>query len=469
MNHKRRMPDKRKKSLNQFFQYCIIMLFMVLLLKTENVLGCNVREVDLWIGMTEAGALTHNTADVYKSPGYEFGWHIEWEADEPDSEDFVGELFIDQRTIVDFEVDAEDRSYSGTAFIPSNMTPGSKSVRVRLWRDNGEEDNSVETQVANLHIITLPIVNPTGDPTDSEEAEEGVNEFTFDDSEDGYCYIKCEVGLDPAYTEWAEDNVVWYIDPEIESSDIKWGDYRQGTFTEADNKGTTVWIQFSGLPASNSEFGPHTILMGVTGIDIWESDIEIFYLKTETNHPSDESNSYWPNWMYYWMQTVTPLGDPAPTFSHGTYNFYSWEYNVISLSDDCALEYNEPYATNNPLKGIDLFAWRVRHESQHYVDATAFWDHDLEDYLTYHLGFFGADDDYDGDYLPNQFEDENLNQAFNVGELYDWADDNTYETPGIVDDSEDWDCRRNKDVVGNHALDWANPGMQHDQNDEYDN
>ena len=81
----------------------------------------------------------------------------------------------------------------------------------------------------------------------------------------------------------------------------------------------------------------------------------------------------------------------------------------------------------------------------------------------------GPDDDYDGDYLPNQFEDENLNQAFNVGELYDWADNNTYETPGVADDDEDWNYRRNKDVVGDHSKDWGYPGFNHKNNDNYNN
>jgi hypothetical protein len=37
----------------------------------------------------------------------------------------------------------------------------------------------------------------------------------------------------------------------------------------------------------------------------------------------------------------------------------------------------------------------------------------------------------------------------------------------IKNDNEDWDCQRNKDIVGDHGADWGDPGFNHKDNDNY--
>jgi hypothetical protein len=336
-------------------------------------------------------------------------------------------------------------------------------------------DNYLVTE-QTITVVKVEMINPTGDPTNSSEAQENVNEFTFNSSSTGHCYIKCEAQLTPdnAQTqEWAESNVVWYIDPGLATSTIKWGYYSvdEEVFVEGDNKGMIVWIEYSGLPKSNSEFVLHTIYMAITGAGIPESDIEVFYNKNATNHPSDASNSNWPNWMYYWLQTVTPLGDPYPSFHYGVSTYFDPGTTDIYLSSLDAIEYDAPYGTNNTLKGIDNFAWTVRHESQHYQDWIDFWSNNITNWNS-HLGGTGPSDDKDGDRIPNQTEDVNLNGTYDSGDLYDFNDLNT-PTPGrpsiIHDDFQDWDCQRNKNIKGDHSLDWGSPGMKHYQNDVYDN
>lgn len=38
----------------------------------------------------------------------------------------------------------------------------------------------------------------------------------------------------------------------------------------------------------------------------------------------------------------------------------------------------------------------------------------------------------------------------------------------IINDFEDWNCKRNKNVKGDHSKDWGDPGMQHKTKDKYD-
>lgn len=78
--------------------------------------------------------------------------------------------------------------------------------------------------------------------------------------------------------------------------------------------------------------------------------------------------------------------------------------------------------------------------------------------------------DKDEDHLPNNQEDG----FFGTGSdgIYDWQQKNTERTgrhEDITDDEEDYNCLKHRGVEGDHQQDWADPGMQHDQNDEYEN
>jgi hypothetical protein len=52
------------------------------------------------------------------------------------------------------------------------------------------------------------------------------------------------------------------------------------------------------------------------------------------------------------------------------------------------------------------------------------------------------------------------------------SDDYNTPTKGrpakIDNDWEDWNCKRNKDIKGDHSKDWSDPGMQQKTEDKYD-
>ena len=353
-------------------------------------------------------------------------------------------------------------SYSDMVLVYNFPEVGTYTLTAKAGEDDPGKD-------VDIMAFDVSIINPNGNPQTSEGANE-TNERYFDSSSTGILTVECVAYPNPTSTgllNYLNDNKVrWTITP-ISGSTLTWNNSWPGDNTKGE--GLSCTATFTGLPSSNDSFGLKEVKMEVltdgVSVDITKTtNIEVFYSKTATNHPSDASNSNWPNWMYYWMQTVTPLGDPTPTFGYGTVNAYIWEWNEISLADNSATYYDAPYGTHNTLTGIDLFAWRVRHESQHYVDATAFWDHDVENWIS-HWELSSEDDDYDKDYIPNGIEINDLYETYG----YDWTDDNTHETPGVADDNEDWDCQRNKDVVGDHSKDWGKPGFNHRDNDNYNN
>jgi hypothetical protein len=257
----------------------------------------------------------------------------------------------------------------------------------------------------------------------------------------------------------------------IGNSTFAWDGANPGGKATVSGDFITATATYTGLPQNNTDFGLKNARVKFGGNNAGEAKFEVFFPRDATNHPSSSANATWPNWMFYWLQTVTPLGSPAPTFKFGASSFFTPGTTEITLSSGDIGSYTAPYATNNPVQGIDNFAWTVIHESQHYKDWVDLWSNNYSDWLNNRKGNGGPSDDKDGDRIPNNKEDANLNGTYDGGDLYDWTNYNT-PTAGrpsaIINDFEDWDCKRNTNAKGDHAKDWANPGMQHKTLDKYD-
>jgi len=73
------------------------------------------------------------------------------------------------------------------------------------------------------------------------------------------------------------------------------------------------------------------------------------------------------------------------------------------------------------------------------------------------------------DYLPNSIEDVDLSKSYNNGDLYDWNNFRTGNPPiEILNDAEDYTCKRHTGVKGDHSKDWGNPEMNHKTVGKYD-
>ncbi len=380
----------------------------------------------------------------------------------------------------------------------SGAVPGKIEFQATTKKKAGYKQPS---NIVEVTVLEIELLNPSGDPTKSAEAADGVNEFTFDSSTTGYCYIKCEASLNPDTSEpqaWAQKNLVWSITPGISGSTLKWGDYDGTTFTEKDNKGKLVWARFAGLPANHDQFGNKTVKLTSCTTTELTTPIQIFYNKTATNHPGGQAGS--PNWFHYWSQATEPqlLGTPKPTWKYEAAGdpYFDPGSTEIVLTDRIETPYSAPLGTHNPLQGIDLFAYAAVHESGHYDIWVSYWGNSVATWnAAKGPGKTGAGEDWDEDDLRNDVEDTNMNGYWDLDadnpptgdfpgpgdvdtdgdgdldplETWNWKAFITMPKPDprLSNDS-DWKiCEENKNVTGDHMKDWADHGMQHHTNDTW--
>jgi hypothetical protein len=115
------------------------------------------------------------------------------------------------------------------------------------------------------------------------------------------------------------------------------------------------------------------------------------------------------------------------------------------------------------LCGIDLFTHTAVHESQHFAWFCEWWNNS-QPYWVERRGYYGSQDDKDGDGLPNWVEDENLNEQWDNGEVFDWNGERTSTCPWsdkVVPNDEEWkNYRDHASVTGApyYAKDWSFPG-----------
>jgi hypothetical protein len=130
---------------------------------------------------------------------------------------------------------------------------------------------------------------------------------------------------------------------------------------------------YTGLPANNSDFGVKAAhLSGGPGSGVF-AFFEVFYLKTETNHQI--AGPYLgptpPNWYVYWGQTSAGVSGGTMYYNGPIGSHYHFPgTNRILLGDDASK--SQLAAWGSP-KGIDCYAWAVRHELKHHHQLTGFW------------------------------------------------------------------------------------------------
>ena len=332
----------------------------------------------------------------------------------------------------------------------------------------GTSSKSITVKAFKLTLVTPQSGgDPVNHPVDSGD---GQNEFTYNTASSGVLTIGMKATVEPSGVASAIASRTTFSVDEISGSTKSWGSGNWNGAAYASGDTLMCWVWFTNLPSSNAAFGAKTAKLKYDGNDVDSVPYEVFYMKNEKNHPRDATNSDWPNWMYYWLQTVTPQGPSGIHWYYAASTYATIGTNDIRLSDGDSVTYGAPYGIHNPLEGIDNFAWKVTHESQHYADYWTCWNNDVARWDNAN-GKDGPDDDKDRDKIPNRLEDVNLNGVYDAGDLYDWQVKNT-PTLGrpvvIVNDFEDWNCQRNKGATGDHSKDWAAPGMQHGTLNKYD-
>ena len=354
---------------------------------------------------------------------------------------------------------------SGITFDPATLPPGAYTVHAQ----SAAHPECLDTCTVN--VLKIDMVTPAGDPVNAAvQSGDGQNEFTYSTASPGVLTMNLKAQVTPSGVAGLITDKVHFTVDSIIGSTMAWDAANPGGKPTASGDYLLATVTFTGLPADNMSFGGKLAAVYCDSSKQDEEPYEVFFPKAGDNHPYDMSNFNWPNWMYYWLQTVTPLGSPAPSFEYGADTVFTPGTTRIRLSSGDASSYTAPYGLNNLLKGIDNFGWTVTHESQHYKDWCDLWSNNYTDWLNNRRWNTNPGDDKDADRIPNGTEDVDLNGTYNTGDLYDWE---VYNTPtigrpaAIHNDFEDWNCQRHKDAKGDHSKDWGDPGMQHMTKDVY--
>ena len=328
---------------------------------------------------------------------------------------------------------------------------------------------------------SLRLVTPHGDPrTAPVDSGRGQNEYTFSAATPGVLTINFEARATPSspgIVQHIKDRVAFSVEA-ITGSTMHWDDANSNGRALVRGEKLVATATFTGLPVNIDDFGKKKVRLLLDGNTIEKTNIEVFFPRDEKNHPRGQPNS--PNWFYYYLQTVAKLG-PKPNIKYpaagtpqaGHSSHFDPNADEICIDDGSIKAYTPPYGTIGTLYGIDTFAWCVTHETQHYKDWADYWDVDNLGVAKWRSALHktGPGDDFDGEDIPNGVEDVNRNGLYDAVDLYDWKVKRTPARcipPNILNDFEDWNCRRHATMKGNHAKDWADPGMQHLTLDKWD-
>jgi hypothetical protein len=294
---------------------------------------------------------------------------------------------------------------------------------------------------------------------------------------------------------------------------MKWGSYSDGVFTEKDDMGKEVWIQFAGLPPDNEAFGgpdgspTKTVTMSVLGTSQEESNpIQVFFTRDATNHPGGEVGSR--NWYYYWLDAYNPspgtatLYEPQGNSNAEVKGMVEWNYEALSDKVTCYMHDGSsfwiwPTGSLEPLEGMDCFYNLILHEAEHVsqidraddvvglVPDTCWrygwsWNQPSHNHWSVgedgQPGRAGVDDDGDGQ-VDNQRIDGPGEMGAQGSDDVRLCDETypawplAFGTPPPGGNPIEIQADERMTIPKNYywTLDWGNPGKQHKTNRKYDN
>ncbi len=246
-------------------------------------------------------------------------------------------------------------------------------------------DSEKET---TIYVVRMTFVNPSGDP---ELSPSDNNEFVFSSASPGVLTINLSVQVTPAEAAGKIKDFCAFSVGDIIGSTLSWNAANpNGRPTASTDGKLAATVTFTGLPSLNSSFGKKRAEITCTlSPDVHFGvlqDYEVFYPRDATNHPSNNSNSNWKNWYYYWMQNAPSLNftinqtsininvvySTAATNLWGkATGMYDWSYSTVPQKNEIVIYANNlprsdrAYSVGNENSGIDHFYNLLRHEKEH--------------------------------------------------------------------------------------------------------
>lgn len=234
-------------------------------------------------------------------------------------------------------------------------------------------------------------------------------------------------------------------------------------------------VVWSGLPVLNTTFNQIKLQAKLQTLPPVQRQMALFFDPTATDHPHgatlpaglvEPPNVEWPNWLYYWKQTSAnyapygyvywPQGWPdreaecASQFVPGV----GWQFEIRLGPDLCETYsgWNDTPYQGKVWKSIDHFGMTVRHEAQHAAMTVSLWPN----------GYNPAQD-FDGDYVPDWYEQQNRNTYAAQHLILDWTLADSDPPVGLFDDEEEL-CQATQlidrpwNAGAGKAQDWSKEG-----------
>ncbi len=314
--------------------------------------------------------------------------------------------------------------------------PGDIQIRYRI-KDGPTEYYSEYSNTITLHLAPkIEITRPNSLDY----------KFTFDaQTPDGVLKIPAKAIVEP--TQMIPD-LIWDITPIVGSNLV---------INPGPTMDTVVFV-FTGLPASNSEFGQKWVYASFPAWDAKDSVIALaFFSKDIDNHPGRVT----ANWFFYWQE-----GDVVPNMAGVGYDpmligYGQTSNGVITIGPAAAtIHYPGGYIINgihfggNHVNGVDCTAEVVAHERYHaWVFSNWRGGQWFIDYGPRTTGPGG--NDRDGDWLANEYETSVSNTDPDNPDTHDVARIRHYPPYYSYGDQEYMAMVAGNGVTGDHLRDWS--------------
>lgn len=228
-------------------------------------------------------------------------------------------------------------------------------------------------------------VTPKDSPvTAPDDTLPGQNEFTFNGASPGVLDLEFEVKVEPSgiAQKLIDKGMVKFSEPTptITGSTYAWAPANATPPGQPTAVGDNLKANatYTTLPATNDQFGAKKARFACDGMNIPEADFEVFFPKTQTNHPGLNAGTD-PNWFFYWKEGGV-CSIPGTAIYDGSRNLYGYVRpgtDMILRIGSLAPETNTgpetftgvaPYGSvtvTGTGKGIKCVAETVTHEVHH--------------------------------------------------------------------------------------------------------
>ena len=250
------------------------------------------------------------------------------------------------------------------SFSPQSLAPGEYAVSATSDFSSSCSDSCL------VRVVKVELVTPGGDPVAApSDSGDGQNEFTYSAASPGVLSMNLKARVTPSGATAAVASACVFGVGAVGDSVMSWASANPSGRAAASGDSLVASVTFTGLPASNSDFGRKTASIAFGGIICDEKGYEVFFPKEAKNHPLGQADS--PNWFYYWKQgNVCSIPSDAKYEARpGVYGYWS-RTNGLVLCDRAAQSSDGQFEVSADVYLTNL-VFEIRHHPSFFADVKA--------------------------------------------------------------------------------------------------